>query len=209
MEKKGYNIMHKLSSQLLAIGITLVAPLSAVAQPISLSDISGYLDGMRTAQGDFTQINDDGSITTGTVYIKRPGKVRFEYDAPDAPLVVAGANTVVIYDKKSNQPAQTYPLSRTPLSISLADHVDLNRAKMVSGHSYDGTATTVTAQDPEHPEYGNIQMKFTGNPVEMRQWIINNGSGGSTTVVLGEMTVGGTLPNSLFNTAVARGVNDR
>ncbi|MDH4539857.1 cell envelope biogenesis protein LolA [Sulfitobacter faviae] len=167
-----------------------MGPLAAAAQQLSLNEISGYLNQLRTAEGDFTQINDDGSISTGTIYIKRPGKVRFEYNAPDSGLVVAGANTVVIYDKKSNQPAETYPLARTPLSIILADNVNLGRAKMVTGHSYDGTATTVTAQDPANPQYGNIQMKFTGNPVQLRQWIINDGNGSATTVVLGDMQGG-------------------
>ncbi|MFG6620036.1 outer membrane lipoprotein carrier protein LolA [Sulfitobacter sp. 1A05707] len=196
--------MRKLTSAILAVGLAVSAPLAAAAQQLSLNEISGYLNQLRTAEGDFTQINDDGSISTGTIYIKRPGKVRFEYNAPDSGLVVAGANTVVIYDKKSNQPAETYPLARTPLSIILADNVNLGRAKMVTGHSYDGTATTVTAQDPANPQYGNIQMKFTGNPVQLRQWIINDGNGGATTVVLGDMQVGGNISNSLFDTAGAR-----
>ncbi|HCI99679.1 MAG TPA: cell envelope biogenesis protein LolA, partial [Sulfitobacter sp.] len=58
-----------------------------------------------------------------------------------------------------NQPAETYPLSKTPLSIILAANVNLGQAKMVTGHNYDGTATTVRAQDPAHPEYGNIELK--------------------------------------------------
>ena len=196
--------MRKLTSAFLALGLAISAPLAAAADQLSLGEISSYLNKLRTAKGDFTQINDDGSISTGTVYIKRPGKVRFEYNAPDSGLVVAGANTVVIYDKKSNQPAETYPLSRTPLSIILADNVNLGRARMVTGHSYDGTATTVTAQDPANPQYGNIQMKFTDNPVQLRQWIINDGNGTATTVVLGDMQVGGNLANSLFDTAGAR-----
>jgi len=196
--------MRKLTSAILAIGLAVSAPLAAAAQQLSLNEISGYLNQLKTAKGDFTQINDDGSISTGTIYIKRPGKVRFEYNAPDSGLVVAGANTVVIYDKKSNQPAETYPLARTPLSIILADNVNLGRAKMVTGHSYDGTATTVTAQDPANPQYGNIQMKFTGNPVQLRQWVINDGNGSATTVVLGDMQVGGNIANSLFDTAGAR-----
>ena len=196
--------MRKLTSAILAVGLAVSAPLAAAAQQLSLNEISGYLNQLRTAEGDFTQINDDGSISTGTIYIKRPGKVRFEYNAPDSGLVVAGANTVVIYDKKSNQPAETYPLARTPLSIILADNVNLGRAKMVTGHSYDGTATTVTAQDPANPQYGNIRMKFTGNPVQLRQWIINDGNGSATTVVLGDMQVGGNISNSLFDTAGAR-----
>ena len=188
--------MRKLTSAILAVGLAVSAPLAAAAQQLSLNEISGYLNQLRTAKGDFTQINDDGSISSGTIYIKRPGKVRFEYNAPDSGLVVAGANTVVIYDKKSNQPAETYPLARTPLSIILAENVNLGRAKMVTGHSYDGTATTVTAQDPANPQYGNIQMKFTGNPVQLRQWIINDGNGSATTVVLGDMQVGAISPTA-------------
>ncbi len=179
--------------------LALAFPLSAMAEKLPLNDISGYLNKLLTAKGEFTQINDDGSISTGTIYIKRPGKVRFEYNPPESALVVAGSNTVVIFDKKSNQPAESYPLARTPLSIILARNVNLGQANMVTGHGFDGTATVVTAQDPENPQYGNIQLKFTGNPVELRQWVINDGNGSQTTVVLGDLQRGGNLPNKLFD----------
>ena len=191
--------MRSFRTALLGITIALTLPLAAAAQKLPLNDISGYLNKLQTATGEFTQINGDGSISTGTIYIKRPGKVRFEYNAPDSGLVIAGSNTVVIYDRKSNQPPESYPLSRTPLSIILARNVNLGAANMVTGHTYDGTATVVTAQDPQNPQYGNIQLKFTGNPVELRQWIINDGNGSQTTVVLGDLKTGGNLPNSLFN----------
>ncbi len=191
--------MRFITTAALTISLAVLSPLAAMAQILPLNEISGYLNKMQTAEGEFTQINDDGSISTGTILIKRPGKVRFEYNQPDTALVVAGANTVVIYDKKSNQPPETYPLARTPLSIILAKNVDLGRAKMVTGHKYDGTATTVTAQDPEHPEYGNIQLKFTANPVELRQWIINDGNGSQTTVILGNLKQGGNIPNNKFD----------
>lgn len=191
--------MRFVTTTVLALGLGLASVLPATAEQLSLGAISKYLNAMKTAKGDFTQINDDGSISTGTIYIKRPGKVRFEYNAPDSGIVIAGSNTVVIYDKKSNQPAETYPLSKTPLSIILAANVNLGQARMVTGHSYDGTATTVRAQDPQHPEYGNIELKFTDNPIELRQWIINNGNGDQTTVVLGDMQTGVSLSNSLFD----------
>lgn len=185
----------------LALASVLGFTAAAQAQEgkVPLSQISDYLNDLTTAEGDFTQINDDGSISTGKVYIKRPGRMRFEYNAPDTAIVVAGAGAVVIDDKKSNQPPTTYPLKRTPLSIILADNVDLGRAQMVVGHDFDGTATVVTAQDPENPEYGNIQLKFTGEPVELRQWVVNDAAGSSTTVILGDMQVGGRLANKLFD----------
>lgn len=186
---------------------TLIAPLSvaalaagpALAEKISLSKLSAYLNGITTAQAEFTQINYDGSISTGTLYIKRPGRVRFEYDPPETALVMAGGGQVAIFDRKSNQGPEQYPLKRTPLNLILQKNVNLGRAKMVVGHSADATSTTVVAQDPENPEYGNIQLVFTDNPVQLRKWVITDGSGTQTTVILGDLKTGGQLSTLLFN----------
>ncbi|GGX41105.1 outer-membrane lipoprotein carrier protein [Tateyamaria omphalii] len=186
-------------TRMAAISIAVVTAQAAWADKLPLNAISGYLNDLRTAEGTFTQINDDGTVDTGKIYIKRPGKMRFEYNAPNETLMVASANAVYIVDSKSNQPPETYPLRRTPLSLILARNVNLGQANMVVGHDFDGTATVVTAQDPEHPEYGNIEMKFTGNPVQLRQWVVNDSGGGQTTVVLGELQTGGSLSNRLFD----------
>ena len=184
---------------LLAPALLVATAFPAMADKLSLDALSTYLNGMKTVKSEFTQISDDGSVQTGNLYIKRPGRMRFEYNPPEKALVLTSGNTVAIFDGRSNQPPETYPLQRTPLSIILAKNVDLQRANMVVGHDYDGTATIVTAQDPEHPEYGNIQLKFTADPVELRQWIINDGNGSRTTVILGETERDLALKNSIFN----------
>nr|WP_168199234.1 outer membrane lipoprotein carrier protein LolA [Pseudorhodobacter turbinis] len=175
----------------------------AAAEKITLQELSRYLNALTTAEAEFTQINSDGSIATGQIYIQRPGRVRFEYAAPDNNLVIAGGGQVAIFDAKSNQPPEQYPLSRTPLSIILDKNVDLGRAKMVTGHSQDGNTTRVRAQDPEHPEYGSIELVFTSAPTELRQWIIRDDSGAETTMILGEMKKGAKLKASLFNISMA------
>jgi len=172
--------------------------LPAAADKLSLGQISTYLNSLGTAQGQFTQINEDGTISTGRILIRRPGRVRFEYDPPEAALVVADGATVGIIDPRSNDGPQGYPLNRTPLSIILARNVDLSRARMVTGHSSDGTTTTVRAQDPDNPDYGSIDLVFTGNPVELRQWVINDSGGGRTTVVLGELRTGVQIADENF-----------
>ena len=118
-------------------------------------------------------------------------------------MVLASGGAVVIYDPKTNEPPETYPLARTPLSIILERNVNLNRARMVVGHTADDKSTTVTAQDPEHPEYGNIQLVFTANPVELRQWVINDDAGSRTTVILGELDKNASMNNALFNPNLA------
>ncbi|HMB13899.1 MAG TPA: outer membrane lipoprotein carrier protein LolA [Roseovarius sp.] len=172
--------------------------LPAAAEKLSLGEISSYLNRLKTAQGEFTQVNEDGSISTGQILLKRPGRVRFEYAPPEEALVVADGDTVGIIDPRSNDGPVGYPLHRTPLKIILANNVDLTRERMVVGHASDGTSTTVRAQDPEHPEYGSIDLVFTGDPVELRQWVIHDGSGSQTTVILGDLQTGVRLRNDQF-----------
>jgi outer membrane lipoprotein-sorting protein len=178
----------------------------ASAAKLSLNDISRYLNGIERATSDFTQVNDDGTLSTGTFYIRRPGRMRFEYNPPEKLLVMAGGGQVGIFDGKSNvQKAERYPLRRTPLNLILERNVNLARRNMVVGHDYDGTATIVTAQDPEHPEYGTIQLKFTANPIELRQWIVTDGQGAKTTVILGKLTKVNDLSSTLFNITYEEG----
>ncbi|MDP5360441.1 MAG: outer-membrane lipoprotein carrier protein LolA, partial [Paracoccaceae bacterium] len=61
------------------------------------------------------------------------------------------------------------------------------------------TTTTVTAQDPDNPNYGSIQMVFTANPIELRQWVVTDDLGTQTTVILNDLVAGGTLGDILFN----------
>lgn len=191
--------MKQVRTALFAIAVTALSAAPALADKIPLSDISAYFNSFLTAEAAFTQINGDGTISTGTLFIKRPGRVRFEYDPPEESLVLASGGQLAIYDPKSNQPPEQYPLKRTPLNLILEKRVDLGRAKMVVGHTSDATSTTVVAQDPEHPEYGSIQLVFTDEPVQLRQWIITDDTGGATTVVLGDMTTGQTYQPSLFS----------
>ncbi len=169
------------------------------AQQLSLAEVSAYLNRLQTAQGGFTQINGDGTLSTGQIYIKRPGRIRFEYNPPDQSLVMAGGGQVAIFDARSNSGPDRYPLNQTPLNIILERNVNLGRARMVTGHTSDGTKTTITAQDPDNPQYGNIQMVFTANPVELRQWIVTDDVGAQTTVILNDVATGGNIPEIKFN----------
>jgi len=174
--------MNPIRMTMAAIALAVTA-FPASADKLSLGAISAYLNRLETARAKFTQINGDGTISTGTIFLRRPGRARFEYNPPADALVVVGGSQVAGFD-------------------ILAKTVNLGQAKMVVAHKYDGTATTVTAQDPKHPEFGTIELKFTDKPTELRQWIIRDSSG-KTTVVLGEMKTGISLRSSLFSITAA------
>lgn len=172
---------------------------AASAQSLTLAQISAYLNDLQTAEGGFTQINQDGTLSTGQIYIKRPGRIRFEYNPPAESMVIASGGSVAVFDPRSNTGPERYPLNRTPLSIILAENVDLERARMVTNVVSDNTTTTVTAQDPDNPDYGSIQMVFTANPIELRQWIVTDDFGAETTVILNDLVAGAPISSVLFN----------
>lgn len=188
-----------LLAPILALALAPVAALPVRAEPVPLARLSAYLNGLTTAEADFTQINADGSISEGRLYIRRPGRVRFEYAPPDRSLVMAGGGQVAIFDAKSNQPPEQYPLRRTPLNLILADKVNLGAARMVVGHFEVQDTTRVVAQDPDTPEYGTIELVFSNDPVALTSWVITDDLGNRTTIVLDRMVTGMDLPASLFN----------
>ncbi|MEX3017065.1 outer membrane lipoprotein carrier protein LolA [Gymnodinialimonas hymeniacidonis] len=189
-----------------ATSASLLGVRAAHANAIPLGQLSNYLNGIQTAQSPFTQINSDGSVSTGTVFIHRPGRVRFEYDGEDL-LVMAGGSQVAIFDGRASGPPEQYPLSETPLRIILQRNVNLGQSGMVSEHSFDGTSTRVVARDPERPNIGSITLVFTPNPIELRQWIITDEGGQRTTVVLGGLETGGSIPARYF--AIQQEINAR
>ena len=183
--------------KIIAMMLLLAAPASG--QTISLDALSSYLNAMTTAESAFIQITDDGSQSTGRMYIKRPGRIRFEYDPPELALVIVGGGQVAVFDPKANAEPTRFPLIHTPLSLVLERTVDLARRDMVVMHKSEGPITFIVLQDPDRPEYGSIQLMFTDNPVQLSQWIVDDNSGSQTQIILGDWVQGQEIPNILFN----------
>ena len=186
--------------KIIGMMLLLAAPVSG--RTISLDELSSYLNAITTAESSFIQITDDGSQSTGRMYIKRPGRIRFEYDPPELALVIVGGGQVAVFDPKANAEPTRFPLIHTPLSLVLEKTVNLARQDMVVTHKSEGPITFIVLQDPDRPEYGSIQLMFTDNPVQLSQWIVDDNSGSQTQIVLGGWVQGQELPNILFNIQV-------
>ena len=186
--------------KIIAMMLLLADPASG--RTISLDELSSYLNAITTAESSFIQITDDGSQSTGRMYIKRPGRIRFEYDPPELALVIVGGGQVAVFDPKANAEPTRFPLIHTPLSLVLEKTVNLARRDMVVTHKSEGPITLIVLQDPDRPEYGSIQLMFTDNPVQLSQWIVDDNSGSQTQIVLGGWVQGQELPNILFNIQV-------
>ncbi len=187
---------------ILALILLALTALGAAAAPLPLATLSAYLNGLATVQASFTQDNSDGTTSSGQLIIQRPGRMRLQYDPPEKSLVIVAGGTVAIFDAKSNQPPEQYPLSRTPLNLILARNIDLSTAKMVVGSAEIKGLTHVLAQDPKHPEYGTIELIFTPAPVQLAGWIVTDDMGNETTVHLSGITRVAPPPASTFSVEV-------
>lgn len=189
----------KIFTRLVAPVVILIGTsVSAFAEPVSLQNLSAYLNGLGVVRADFVQSNDDGSKSSGKLTLKKPGRMRLEYGGGNDALVLGIGGQVAVFDPASNEAPQRFPMSKTPLSIILARNIDLSAARMVVSHTEKNGDTIVRAQDPSHPEYGSIDLIFSATPV-LKAWVINDDSGGSTTVQLTKMTLGGSVPDKQFN----------
>ncbi len=162
-----------------------------------LARISNYLNGVKTLEGNFIQIGHDGELSEGLFYLRRPGRIRFEYKPPNPALVIADGVWVGVYDTRLNT-LDRIPLKSTPLHILLRKKVNLGKENAVRSIERAPGLMRVTAIDPDEPDQGSITMVFAENPLELRQWIVVDPQGLTTTVALSEMRSNVELDPNLF-----------
>lgn len=185
---------------ILAVALLILPALPATAERLSLPVLSDYMETIGEAQAKFTQINANGSRLSGTLYIKRPGRIRFEYDPPqEDTLVIAGGGQIAVFDGRGSGIPEQFPLRRTPLGIILDRDIDLTRERMVTGHGEQNGRTIVQAQDPDHPEYGRIYLYFENDPIRLAEWMIISDTGEKTRTLLDPLQPRDDLSEFLFN----------
>lgn len=176
--------------------------LAATAAPAQndardLARISTYLNATETMQGAFVQVDPDAVVSEGSFYLRRPGRMRFEYEPPNPALVIADGFWVAVVDQRDGR-ADRYPLSETPLHLLLRDDVDLRREGAVTDIDRSGGQLAVTAVDPANPGLGQITMIFDNNPLALRQWVVVDAQGRTTTVALRDVRSNVSIPAERF-----------
>ena len=177
--------------------VTIGGP--AFAQQSVIDDVNEYLTNLQSATARFTQRSAGGGSVSGTFYMEKPGKMRFEYDAPYPALIVADGLTLAIFDLKSNRGPQRYPQSSTPLSLLTRKNVSVTQSKFVRMIETKGGRIHVTMFDPEAPKNGTMRMIFRRNPMELVEWVIVDSSGSESTVKLDKLDKNTELDSRLFS----------
>lgn len=172
------------------------APLSAADRAL-VDRAVAYLESLGEAKARFVQTDARGRATTGQLFMKRPGKARFAYDAPSGLLVVSDGGVVSVQDKRLKTFDQ-YPLAATPLSLFLARTIRLDRGVTITRVSRMADGFSITARDGKKETAGQITLTFTDTPLALAGWTVTDAQQRPTRVQLLDLQRTSGLDRSLF-----------
>jgi outer membrane lipoprotein-sorting protein len=191
--------MRILLAVLSAAALSLLAMLPAEAQQgsIGVPQIEQYFNGIRSLKARFVQSNPNGSVVQGTLYVRRPGRMRFEYDAPSQLKIVADGYQVTMWDNATRDFGQ-WPIGWTAASFLVRDPFTLSGDLTVESLQRTGDGLQLTLVQTRKPQEGKVMVRLAENPLTLRGWSIIDNRGNKVDVTLTDLKTGGQLADSLF-----------
>jgi outer membrane lipoprotein-sorting protein len=174
-----------------------IVALEGADRSAAIAGANRTLNAVSRLQGRFVQTGQGGARSTGNFYLQRPGRLRFEYDAPATLLIVSDGNVVAMRDTALRTTDRT-PLRSTPLNLILGERIDLERNARVTRVARSGPWTMVTARDRSGQTDGLLTVNFHGPEFELRSWDVTDATGARTRVTLSDVTTPTSLDRSLF-----------
>ena len=192
----------------LALALSVGVPASFYAAPAPVEAAAGDLDkavaalrGISTMRANFVQTDRNGQAVSGVMTLKRPGKIRFEYEKGVPLLVVSNGKSMYMIDYEVNQ-VQRWPISNSPLGALLDPSRDVKKyGKLVpTSHS---DVVSIEVRDPKRSEFGVITLIFARDAsapggLRLTHWVALDSQNHRTTVRLSNQRYGVAVADSAF-----------
>ncbi|WP_454598241.1 LolA family protein [Qipengyuania sp. SM2507] len=191
-----------------ALALAAALPLAAVVAPVPAEAAAGDLDkavaalrGISTLKADFTQTDRQGRTIGGELTLKRPGKIRFQYEKSAQMLVVSNGSSLYLVDYEVDQ-VQRWPIANSPLGALLDPNRDVKKfGKLVSTSHPD--VVSVEVRDPKRPEFGVITLIFNRDAaspggLRLTHWVALDSQNHRTVVRLRNHRYGVSVADSAF-----------
>ncbi|MEG3176726.1 outer membrane lipoprotein carrier protein LolA [Sphingomonas sp. RB3P16] len=180
----------------------LAVPALVAAAPVAdLSSVQTHLQSVESMTATFSQTDRAGKVLNGVLTLKKPGKIRFQYEKGVPILLVGDGKSLWFLDYSVGQ-KQRWPIGGSPLGILLDPSRDMRGiAKVVP--SDNPNLVAVDAADPKHPEYGRISLVFVRNPAApgglmLQGWVALDSQNNRTTIRLSNQRFNAPVSNSTF-----------
>jgi outer membrane lipoprotein-sorting protein len=179
--------------------VAMAAP--AQAQENDLAKVEAHLAQVQSMTANFRQTDQKGRSSAGTLQLKRPGRIRFEYSGGDLLLIGTGGKLWFL-DYTVGQ-SNSWTLSKTPLGILLSANPDIERIAKIMPQS-DPRIMLVRARDARRPEFGTLILAFVRSPgapggLMLEGWTAIDAQNKRTTIKLDSQRYNVGVPDSAFN----------
>ncbi|MBN8553230.1 MAG: outer membrane lipoprotein carrier protein LolA [Caulobacterales bacterium] len=157
-----------------------------------------YLNSMSSVRGRFSETGPRGQRASGAFYLRRPGRMRFEYDAPSQLVVTADGSFIHRWDPRL-EVYQRLPTNQTPLSLLLDNNAGFsNRYIRIEDVTATSDGCQITLRDSRRPREGSLTLVFGGSTYRLREWTVRDAQGAATRVQLTTIMPVSSLADSLF-----------
>jgi outer membrane lipoprotein-sorting protein len=177
--------------QLAAAGPAMVPSPSGKGTPVSqitpeqrsaIEQANAYFNSIQSLSGKFVQVGPDGRRAEGQLFLKKPGKLRFEFAPPSKLQIIADGKSVAIRDR-ALATQDLYPLSQTPLRYLLQSNIDLLRDTKVTAVFTDPEMVSIAIEETSKVAgTTKLMLVFGGANYELKQWTVTDAQGLDTTV---------------------------
>ena len=184
----------------LLIGTIVAAAPAAAADSPDLAKLKAHLGAVQSRPANFGQPDARGRSAAGTLQLKRPGRVRFQYGSGDL-LLVADGKRLYFLDYQVGQKS-SWPLARTPLGPLLSASPDFNGKAQVLPNP----DSRILVARAKNTSYGQLTLAFlrSGSApggLQMYGWTAIDPQGHRTTVKLSNVRYNVAVPESAFSFA--------
>ncbi len=183
------------------VSLIAPAPLAAESTGGDLAAAVAALRDIGTLRADFVQTDRNGKQLRGVMTLKRPGKIRFQYEKGVPFLIVADGSALTFIDYQVRQ-VQRWPIKNSPLGALLDPKRDVAKyGKLLP--SDNPNIVAIEVRDSGHPEYGVITLVFVRKPgapggLELTSWASLDAQNTRTRVTLANHQYGLAISDNAF-----------
>ncbi len=184
------------------LALLTLCPANAIAQKESfdakaeVTRAETYMRNLDTLKASFVQVDNNGGRMSGTFYLDRPGRLRFEYDQTDD-FIVADGIFIYFYDSQLGEQSNA-PIGQTLADFLLQEDLRLGDEVAVTDVNQDERFTYITLVQRADPAAGSLRLVFQHEPYLLRMWRVVDAQGFITEVYLEDTETGIELPRDLF-----------
>ena len=183
-----------------ALIAVVATPVAAQTSP-EIKQVEAHLAASQSMTAHFTQTDSKNRSLGGTLQLKRPGRIRFEYGGGANMLLVGNGKTLTFVDYDVGQKS-SWAVSNSPLSVLLSANPDLSRIARIIP-SADKRILLVRARDGRRPEFGTMILGFVKSPgapggLRLEGWTAIDAQNKRTTVKLDGQRYNVAVPESAF-----------